>query len=193
MWLLLYIILLPFVSGMREIPPMYGYQHAHVVWVATPTDYWRDEDKDKAREELQKSMDWWSSLVQVEYSFDESDYPTDVDVYALDSCKDREWQPPSNGLTLFIVAAYPTQRLLLCGKDYVADVGEPWNQRIIIQGFTLPEIDLLAPIFAHSLGHLHGALDTNTHDIMDKDTFWYCYPQHCVADSTYVAIRATRR
>ncbi len=171
-------------------PPMQSHQTIHIVWVDTSTDYWLDVSD--AREDLIAGMRWWERLVNVEFSMEESWLTTDVDVLALNTCRDRSWLPElTYEPTFYIVAVEPTYRALDCDGVNIGDYDEIGHVRAIVWGYA--EGSLLAEVTAHTLGHLYGALDGPSRDIMDKDRYVQAYQDGTVVESTLQAIGASRR
>lgn len=168
-------------------PPMQGHQTIHIVWVDTPRDYWTDTER--ARAGILAGLHWWEPLADVEFSTVESTMITSVDVLALNTCRDRSWLPESTyEPTFYIVAAEPTYRALDCDGVNIGDYDEMDKTRAIVWGYT--EGNLLAEVIAHTVGHLYGAPDGPSRDIMDKNYFVQAYRDHVVVESTLRAIGA---
>jgi hypothetical protein len=190
LFILCYIIFLPLVSG-YNLPPMRDNQVLQIVWVETTQEKWTAEDKITARYEIDASLRWWENLVLVSYSTQESTYKTDVDILSLDVCHHREWLPVNSGLTFYMISTKPYNKPLVCDGVNVLDYTD--NQGRAIYWGNLTSSILFRAGFVHTLGHLHGARDGPSKDIMDKDVFIESYQNYTVAGSTLDAIRAFRR
>ena len=171
-------------------PAMSGPQTINVVWVSTPRASWGDTAD--ARLALDAALRWWEARADVAFGTVETTMTTDVDVLTLNVCRDRgrSWLPVTiAGPTLSMVATNGDG--LLCDGAPVGDYNE--GQRAIVWGLLVRDSPTDQATLAHTLAHLYGAADGPSGDIMDKDVYVDSYRAGIIADSTWMAIGATRR
>lgn len=178
-------IFLPF---MGYSPSIITTNTIQIIWVNTSRDWWND--RSDAYRVITDTFDWFDRYADVELYYKESFIDVDEDINALDACKDWNWTPKQlEHPTLLMVAWYPTQRVLTCGKDNVAD-STVIHKSIVWGGIRSSEL-------AHTLCHLYGAnFHTMNGDILDitptedKDRYMYikAYQQGIISERTKLAI-----
>ena len=186
-------LFLPFI-GLHVQPAMVGPQYVNIVWVNTPQDTWNDEDKDNNRRAINSALQWWeihtfhrSGTAFVTFYTTESNMLVDTDILSLNVCRDRSWliDKPITP-TLYMIAVNPTYRALICDGVIVGDYNE--EQWAIMWGGLIYDSPTDQAVVAHTVGHLYGAADGPSQDIMDKDHFVQSYIGGIIAESTWKAI-----
>lgn len=164
-------------------PRMTGQQQVAIVWVNTSHDTWQAP---LPYDTLRNGFAFWERAVDVQFSTVEYTITVDVDVNALNSCRDWSWTPLTvTQPTLFMVAWEPTYRTILCDGVVVADVSVI-GQAIVWGGIRSPEL-------AHTIGHIYAA--PHSAGIMDKSgtAVWAAYAENDIRDDTIDAVGARRR
>lgn len=170
---------------------MRGKQRLTLVWVDTSKESWTESDKQLAREQAAFSTHWWETLVSVSFSVQEQTLVVPLNVLAFDVCHNRSWLPASEGKTIYMLAVTPTYNPLVCDSIVVLDYTQD-DGRAIYWGY-VGEGNSFREGLAHTLGHLYGARDGPSKDIMDKDTLYEAYQNHTVADTTIQSIGALKK
>jgi len=176
-------------------PRMIGMQQINIVWVDTSRDHWKDTTE--ARETIQEALDWWERQIDVTFSTQEYSLTVDIDILALNVCKDTITMPAVSIPTLYMIAYEPTYRSLQCDGTDVGDGGIYGQRYILMSGYLIHDAKEYQATVAHTVAHLFGAQDTHmpprTYDLMDRDYYIDAYKQGFISDTTITAIGAVRK
>lgn len=199
MWKLFYIILLPMICSPFHV--MRDQQRIDIVWVNTSREYWAGDietgwnDQRESKQTIDAALDWWEQKVNVDFQTYEYTITVDLDILAENVCRNRIPMPPVNVPTLYMIAYYPTYRMLNCDGTPVGDYGV--GQYMLTSGFLVHDSPADQATIAHTLAHAFGApdghYDPRTYDIMDRDYYIEAYKQGFISDRIITALGAERK